>query len=55
MKHIEDSELELVDGGTPWCVLAVGFAIGAAVVNPLTLFFTIEAITAPVCIADLSS
>jgi len=56
MNDIEESELEIVDGGKgQWCVLAVGVAIGAAVFNPLTLFFTVDAIMAPACIADLSS
>ena len=56
MEDIEESELEIVDGGKgQWCVFAVGVAVGAALVNPLTLFFTVEAITAPACIADMSS
>lgn len=54
MRHIEESELEIVDGGAQWCAFAVGVTIGAALFNPLTLFFTVEAIAAPACIADLS-
>ncbi|HUJ61641.1 MAG TPA: hypothetical protein VLX92_24220 [Kofleriaceae bacterium] len=54
MTNLSNDELQDIDGGISqgtYCGIAVGISIGAALVNPLTLFFTVEQ-AAAVCIAD---
>jgi len=54
MCDITTDELALVEGGVEqgtYCGIAVGVTAVLGVLNPLTLFFTVEQ-TAAVCMAD---